>query len=168
MRPATVRGVGATAAEAGKRSDSVYQVNGYLTGVFGVGPGESEVLGDSWLSEVRKKILMRCANARRKSCALAVDQPLTEFGMDSLMLAELQIGLEGQFGIAIPTLKLMDLATVAKLGRRIIETIGIDPTGNVLLPRPTPIPLPTANQKHWPSQRWSCRSGRSSNRNSIV
>jgi 7-keto-8-aminopelargonate synthetase-like enzyme len=25
---------------------------------------------------------------------------------------------------------------------------------NVLLPRPTPIPLPTANQKHWPSQRW--------------
>jgi acyl carrier protein len=60
---------------------------------------------------------------------LAVDQPLTELGMDSLMLVELQIGLERQFGIAIPTLKLMALATVAKLGRRIIETIGIDPTG---------------------------------------
>ena len=55
---------------------------------------------------------------------IPVDQPLTDLGMDSLMLVELQIGLDKQFGIAIPTLELMDLATVEKLGRRIVDEIG--------------------------------------------
>jgi NADPH:quinone reductase-like Zn-dependent oxidoreductase/acyl carrier protein len=58
---------------------------------------------------------------------LSVNQPLTELGMDSLMLVELQIGLDKQFGIAIPTLDLMDLATVAKLSRRIVDEIGSAP-----------------------------------------
>jgi len=47
--------------------------------------------------------------------------------MDSLMLVELQIGLDKQFGISIPTLELMDLATVEKLGRRIVDEIGSAP-----------------------------------------
>jgi hypothetical protein len=47
--------------------------------------------------------------------------------MDSLMLVELQIGLDKQFSIAIPTLELMDLATVEKLGRRIVDEIGSAP-----------------------------------------
>jgi phthiocerol/phenolphthiocerol synthesis type-I polyketide synthase C len=55
---------------------------------------------------------------------IPTDQPLTDLGMDSLMLVELQIGLDKQFGIAIPTLELMDLATVEKLGRRIVDEIG--------------------------------------------
>jgi phthiocerol/phenolphthiocerol synthesis type-I polyketide synthase C len=55
---------------------------------------------------------------------IPTDQPLTDLGMDSLMLVELQIGLDKQFGIAIPTLELMDLATVEKLGRRIVDKIG--------------------------------------------
>jgi hypothetical protein len=50
--------------------------------------------------------------------------------MDSLMLVELQIGLDKQFGIAIPTLELMDLATVGKLGRRIVDQIGSAPAGD--------------------------------------
>jgi acyl transferase domain-containing protein/NADPH:quinone reductase-like Zn-dependent oxidoreductase/acyl carrier protein len=54
-------------------------------------------------------------------------QPLTDLGMDSLMLVELQIGLDKQFGVAIPTLELMDLATVEKLGRRIVDEIGSAP-----------------------------------------
>jgi NADPH:quinone reductase-like Zn-dependent oxidoreductase/acyl carrier protein len=58
---------------------------------------------------------------------LAVDQPLTDLGMDSLMMVELQLGLDKQFGIAIPTLELMDLATVAKLARRIVGEIGSKP-----------------------------------------
>ncbi len=58
------------------------------------------------------------------SAKIPVDQPLTDLGMDSLMLVELQIGLDKQFGIAIPTLELMDLATVEKLGRRIVDAIG--------------------------------------------
>ncbi len=58
---------------------------------------------------------------------IGADQPLIDLGMDSLMLVELQIGLDKQFGIAIPTLDLMDLATVAKLGRRIVDEIGCAP-----------------------------------------
>ena len=58
---------------------------------------------------------------------IAADQPLTDLGMDSLMLVELQMGLDKQFGIAIPTLELMDLATVEKLGRRILDELGIAP-----------------------------------------
>jgi acyl carrier protein len=58
---------------------------------------------------------------------IPIDQPLTDLGMDSLMLVELQIGLDKQFGIAIPTLELMDLATVEKLGRRIVDEIGSAP-----------------------------------------
>jgi NADPH:quinone reductase-like Zn-dependent oxidoreductase/acyl carrier protein len=58
---------------------------------------------------------------------IPIDQPLTDLGMDSLMLVELQIGLDKQFGIAIPTLELMDLATVEKLGRRIVDEIGGTP-----------------------------------------
>jgi phthiocerol/phenolphthiocerol synthesis type-I polyketide synthase C len=58
---------------------------------------------------------------------IAADQPLTDLGMDSLMLVELQIGLDKQFGIAIPTFELMDLATVEKLGRRIVDELAIAP-----------------------------------------
>jgi acyl carrier protein len=61
---------------------------------------------------------------------IPIDQPLTDLGMDSLMLVELQIGLDKQFGIAIPTLELMDLATVGKLGRRIVDQIGSAPAGD--------------------------------------
>jgi acyl transferase domain-containing protein/NADPH:quinone reductase-like Zn-dependent oxidoreductase/acyl carrier protein len=58
---------------------------------------------------------------------LAVDKSLLDLGMDSLMLVELQLGLEKQFGIVIPTLELMDATTVAKLARRIIDHSGIGP-----------------------------------------
>jgi acyl carrier protein/NAD(P)-dependent dehydrogenase (short-subunit alcohol dehydrogenase family) len=58
---------------------------------------------------------------------LAVDKSLLDLGMDSLMLVELQLGLEKQFGIVIPTLELMDATTVAKLARRIIGHSGIGP-----------------------------------------
>jgi Phosphopantetheine attachment site len=47
--------------------------------------------------------------------------------MDSLMLVELQLGLEKQFGIVIPTLELVDMTTVAKLAQRIIDCAGIGP-----------------------------------------
>ena len=56
---------------------------------------------------------------------LTVDRSLLDLGMDSLMLVELQLGLEKQFGIVIPTLELMDATTVAKLARRIIDHSGM-------------------------------------------
>jgi acyl carrier protein len=58
---------------------------------------------------------------------LPVDKSLPDLGMDSLMLVELQLGLEKQFGIVIPTLELVDMTTVAKLAQRIINHAGIGP-----------------------------------------
>ncbi|HJY50468.1 MAG TPA: beta-ketoacyl reductase, partial [Stellaceae bacterium] len=66
---------------------------------------------------------------------LAVDKSLLDLGMDSLMLVELQLGLEKQFGIVIPTLELMDATTVAKLAQRIIDHSGI---GLAIATTPTP------------------------------
>jgi phthiocerol/phenolphthiocerol synthesis type-I polyketide synthase C len=65
---------------------------------------------------------------------LTVDRSLLDLGMDSLMLVELQLGLEKQFGIVIPTLELMDATTVAKLAQRIIDHSGI---GLASAPTPT-------------------------------
>ena len=70
---------------------------------------------------------------------VAVNRPLIDLGMDSLMLVELQIGLEKQFGIAIPTLELMDLATVEKLGRRIVDEIGSAPAVGPILEAADPV-----------------------------
>ncbi len=56
---------------------------------------------------------------------LTADRSLLDLGMDLLMLVELQLGLEKQFGIVIPTLELMDATTVAKLAQRIIDCSGI-------------------------------------------
>jgi NAD(P)-dependent dehydrogenase (short-subunit alcohol dehydrogenase family)/acyl carrier protein len=58
---------------------------------------------------------------------LAVDKSLLDLGMDSLMLVELQLGFEKQFGMVIPTLELMDATTVAKLAQRIIDHSGSGP-----------------------------------------
>ncbi|MGC1884834.1 MAG: type I polyketide synthase [Stellaceae bacterium] len=71
---------------------------------------------------------------------LPVDKSLLDLGMDSLMLVELQLGLEKQFGIVIPTLELMDATTVAKLAQRIIDHSGI---GLASAPTPTAAHLVT-------------------------
>jgi len=67
---------------------------------------------------------------------LTADRSLLDLGMDSLMLVELQLGLEKQFGIVIPTLELMDATTVAKLAQRIIDHSGIAPAS---APPPTAV-----------------------------
>ena len=73
---------------------------------------------------------------------LTADRSLLDLGMDSLMLVELQLGLEKQFGIVIPTLELMDATTVAKLAQRIIDHSGIGPAS-----APTPkAPHPVADR----------------------
>jgi len=59
---------------------------------------------------------------------LTADRSLLDLGMDSLMLVELRLGLEKQFGIVIPTLELMDITTLARLAQRIIDQVGIGPT----------------------------------------
>jgi len=56
---------------------------------------------------------------------LTADRSLLDLGMDSLMLVELRLDLEKQFGVVIPTLELMDTGTVARLAQRIIDHVGI-------------------------------------------
>jgi acyl carrier protein len=58
---------------------------------------------------------------------LTADRSLLDLGMDSLMLVELRLGLEKQFGVVIPTLELMDTTTVTRLAQRIIDHAGIGP-----------------------------------------
>ena len=58
---------------------------------------------------------------------LTADRSLLDLGMDSLMLVELRLSLEKQFGVVIPTLELMDTGTVARLAQRIINHVGIGP-----------------------------------------
>ena len=79
---------------------------------------------------------------------LAVDKSLLDLGMDSLMLVELQLGLEKQFGIVIPTLELMDATTVAKLAQRIVDHSGI---GLTSAPTPTAAHLVTDRDQLEPS-----------------
>ena len=73
---------------------------------------------------------------------LAADKSLLDLGMDSLMLVELQLGLEKQFGIVIPTLELMDATTVAKLAQRIIDHAGIEPATAPTPPAAHPVTDP--------------------------
>ena len=67
---------------------------------------------------------------------LGVDKSLLDLGMDSLMLVETQMGLEKQFGVAIPTMELMDMTTVAKLARRVVGGLGIASAVEIAAPAP--------------------------------
>lgn len=60
---------------------------------------------------------------------LDVGQSLLDLGMDSLMVVELQLAMEQQFGITISPLELMDIATVAQLVLRIAEKLDVKPAG---------------------------------------
>jgi acyl carrier protein len=60
---------------------------------------------------------------RMSAAKLDLNQSLIDLGMDSLMVVELQLALEQQLGVSIPTLELMDIATVGKLARRVVDAI---------------------------------------------
>jgi len=62
---------------------------------------------------------------------LNIDQSLLDLGMDSLMVVELQLAMEQQFGITISPLELMDVATVAQLIKKVAEKLGVEPIGTV-------------------------------------
>ena len=79
---------------------------------------------------------------------LTVNGSLLDLGMDSLMLVELQLGLEKQFGIVIPTLELMDATTVGKLAQRIIDHSRI---GTAIATTPTAIHPVTDRDQPEPS-----------------
>jgi len=43
-----------------------------------------------------------------------------------LMVVELQVAIEQQFGISVSPVELMDVATVAQLVQRVAEKLGVD------------------------------------------
>ncbi|HUK10491.1 MAG TPA: SDR family NAD(P)-dependent oxidoreductase [Stellaceae bacterium] len=57
---------------------------------------------------------------------LDVHHSLLDLGMDSLMVVELQVAIEQQFGISVSPVELMDVATVAQLVQRVAEKLGVD------------------------------------------
>lgn len=52
-----------------------------------------------------------------------LDQPLTELGMDSLMMVELRLAVETRFGASIPMFSLTDAPTLRKIAVRLAETV---------------------------------------------
>jgi acyl carrier protein len=79
---------------------------------------------DEALATVTQLVVKQVAGVMRMSAAkLDLNQSLIDLGMDSLMVVELQLALEQQLGVSIPTLELMDIATVGKLARRVVDAI---------------------------------------------
>jgi phthiocerol/phenolphthiocerol synthesis type-I polyketide synthase C len=73
---------------------------------------------------VVQMITTQVAEVMRISAAkLDANKSLNDLGMDSLMVVELNMLFEQKFGLAIPTLELMDMATITKLSRRITGQI---------------------------------------------
>jgi NAD(P)-dependent dehydrogenase (short-subunit alcohol dehydrogenase family)/acyl carrier protein len=107
-------------------NDSASEVKGgnlaeFRAHLAGLSPGEAISIAEQLLI---KHVAGIVGMAPAK---LTADRSLLDLGMDSLMLVELQLGLEKQFGIVIPTLELMDTTTVTKLAQRIIDHAGIGP-----------------------------------------
>jgi acyl carrier protein len=69
---------------------------------------------------------------------LPVSKPLFDLGMDSLMLLELQLGLEKVFGVTIPAMEFVEAATVQKLALRIIDGLGVHGSDPVEAPDTAP------------------------------
>jgi acyl transferase domain-containing protein/NADPH:quinone reductase-like Zn-dependent oxidoreductase/acyl carrier protein/SAM-dependent methyltransferase len=92
-----------------------------------------------------KLVKNRVADVVRMDPAkLDADRPLVELGLDSLMVAELQIALEQRFNITIPTMELLQTATVSHLARRILVEIGrVD--GAAAVPAGKPVSPPSGN-----------------------
>ncbi|HXQ70502.1 MAG TPA: AMP-binding protein, partial [Pyrinomonadaceae bacterium] len=54
-----------------------------------------------------------------------VNQPITRYGLDSLMVVELSHGIEEKFGVAIPLASLFESISIAELGERVRVGVGI-------------------------------------------
>jgi acyl carrier protein len=79
---------------------------------------------------VQQSVLRQLATVLRMPVSkLGVGQSLLDLGMDSLMVVELQVAVEHQFGITIQALEFMDIATVEQLVGRVAGKLGVEPTG---------------------------------------
>jgi acyl transferase domain-containing protein/NADPH:quinone reductase-like Zn-dependent oxidoreductase/acyl carrier protein/NADP-dependent 3-hydroxy acid dehydrogenase YdfG len=108
---------------------------GPMFAALGVGEAEiapldlRELLATLPFDEAQEKVtelLVKEVARILKLSAERVDprQPLSEFGMDSLMAVELRLAVEQRFGITIPVLALSEGATLAVLAQRVVRGLG--------------------------------------------
>jgi thioester reductase-like protein len=80
-------------------------------------PGEKrKVIEDHLGREIAKAL-------RTQVSKLDVDKPLTELGLDSLMVVELVTRVDRQLGAAVPAGKLMGSSTIARLAEVLLEVL---------------------------------------------
>jgi len=80
---------------------------------------------------VAPAILKQISEVMRIPAAkLDADRSLIEVGMDSMMMVEMQMMMERQFGLRLPVLDLMDRATVSGIARRLVDELRRKSTTN--------------------------------------
>ncbi len=138
---------------------------GYLAGslerVAGSGPGGAPAAGPGeagsqlppWLREEAARAL------RRAPGALAVAEPLTALGLDSLAAVELQQGVEARTGVTLPISRLLggaSLAELAEIAGHLERETASGPEGEVLPPgveEPGVYPASAGQQALWYTDR---------------
>lgn len=78
-----------------------------------------------------------------KPAQLGVDRPLTELGLDSLMLVEFVTRVDRQLGTAVPTGRLMGSSTIARLAEVLLDVLAPSAPAAPVAPR-APAPAPVA------------------------
>jgi len=83
-------------------------------------PGEA-------LELVTRRIADHVAKVTQAEGALDPEKPIVEFGLDSLMAVELQMGLEKQFAVSLPMLDMHSL-TIGALAKKMLDALGEEAT----------------------------------------
>ncbi|WAS96619.1 type I polyketide synthase [Nannocystis punicea] len=75
------------------------------------------------LERVRAAIQAEVGRVLSSGAAVAIDRPLQELGLDSLMAVELRNALATRFGVGLPATLVFDAPTVASLAERVLAAM---------------------------------------------
>nr|ALD82522.1 polyketide synthase [Nannocystis sp. MB1016] len=75
------------------------------------------------LERVRSAIQAEVGRVLSSAGAVAIDRPLQELGLDSLMAVELRNALAQRFGVRLPATLVFDAPTVARLAERVLAAM---------------------------------------------
>ena len=78
-----------------------------------------------------------------------IDQPITRYGLDSLMAAELLHSIEEKFGVTIPLSTLLQSISVSEIGERLRGVSARDPHRPESIPASVSQPLSSSQQSLW-------------------
>ena len=92
-------------------------------------------LRKNWRAIIRQAVRDAVGSVLRvKPEALRDDQPLTDFGLDSLMGVEIENSIEGSLGVALPPASLMRARTIGQIVALIAEHMGAKPVDSASAP----------------------------------